>query len=180
MRNRTGFGWLELVLGVLMIILGILSFVWPKGAMTSMVMLYATAAIITGICDIVFFVRMDQYTGFGPIVALISGIISVMTGMMLVIYPGAGEWIVYFLFPIWFIAHNVFNLASLNLLRTVAGDFCYYFTLIASIVGLILGWLMVLCSFGSIRTVSIIIGFYLILTGINCIVIALGGAGTRS
>ncbi|MCD8380529.1 MAG: DUF308 domain-containing protein [Lachnospiraceae bacterium] len=177
MKNRTGFGWLELVLGILMIILGILSFVWPKGAMTSMVMLYATAAIITGICDILFYIRMDQYTGFGPIVALISGIISVMTGMMLIIYPDVGEWIVYFLFPIWFIAHNVFNLATLKTLRMAAGDFCYYFTLIASIVGLILGWLMVLWSFGSIRSVSIIIGFYLILTGINCIVIALGGAG---
>ncbi len=180
MKNRTGFGWLELVLGILMIILGILSFVWPKGAITSMVMLYATAAIITGICDILFYIRMDQYTGFGPIVALISGIISVMTGMMLIIYPDVGEWIVYFLFPIWFIAHNVFNLATLRTLRTVAGDSCYYFTLIASIVGLMLGCFMMLFPFGSIRSVSIIIGIYLILTGINSIVIALGGAGRRS
>ncbi|MCD8335716.1 MAG: DUF308 domain-containing protein [Lachnospiraceae bacterium] len=178
MKNRTGFGWLELALGVLMIFLGFFSLIRPRGAMTNMVFVYAFAAVITGVCDIVFYIQTDQYTGFGPLLSLVAGIISVMTGMMLLIYPGVGEWILYLLFPIWFIAHNIFSLASLKMLREAAGDFCYYFSLIASIAGLILGFLMAIHPFGSIRTVSIMMGFYLLLTGINCIVIALGDAGS--
>lgn len=31
------------------------------------------------------------YTGFGPVISLISGTLSVMTGVMLLLYPNAGR-----------------------------------------------------------------------------------------
>ncbi|MCC8075841.1 MAG: DUF308 domain-containing protein [Clostridiales bacterium] len=180
MRNRSGFGWLEFVLGILMIGLGILTFIRPRGMMNALVVLYAVIVLLTGISDILFYVRTERYTGFGPIVALIAGIVSVMTGMMLLIYPDVGEWILYLLLPMWFIAHNIFNLANLNVLRFAAGDFCYYVSLIVSVVGLVLGFLMILHPFRTAYIVSILIGIHLILTGANCIVIALGKNGLKS
>ncbi|MCD7821421.1 MAG: DUF308 domain-containing protein [Clostridiales bacterium] len=124
-------------------------------------------------------IRAERYTGFDPVVALITGIISVMTGMMLILYPDVGEWILYLLLPMWFIAHNIFNLANLNILRFAARDFCYYVSLIVSIIGLVLGFLMILHPFGTMYIVSILIGIHLILTGANCIVIALGRYGLK-
>lgn len=179
MRNRSGFGWMEFVLGVMMIVAGILSFIVPHETITTLVLLYAAIAIITGVGDIIFYIRADRYIGFGPVVSLISGIISVMTGMMLFIYPNVGEWILYLLLPMWLIAHNIFNLANLNIMRLSAGDFCYYVSLIVSIVGLILGFLMILHPFNGTFVVSVLIGIHLLLTGVNCIVIALSRNGLK-
>lgn len=37
MRRRSGFGWLELVLGIILMVLGVLTFAQPDLALTSMV-----------------------------------------------------------------------------------------------------------------------------------------------
>ena len=104
MRRKSGFGWLELILGILLVILGIFSMIKPNTALTGIVIVYGIAAIVIGISDIMMYVRVERYTGFGPMVSLIGGILSVMSGVMLFVYPNAGKWILSLLFPIWFIA----------------------------------------------------------------------------
>lgn len=56
MRRRSGFGWLELIIGILLIVLGIWTFVDPRNALTGMVFVYGIAAIITGVSDIILYV----------------------------------------------------------------------------------------------------------------------------
>lgn len=71
MRRRSGFGWLELIIGILLIVLGIWTFVDPRNALTGMVFIYGIAAIITGVSDIILYVQSERYTGFGPVISLI-------------------------------------------------------------------------------------------------------------
>ena len=104
MRRHSGFGWLELIIGILFIVLGIWTFADPRHALASMVFIFGVPAIIVGIADIVLYVQAERYTGFGPVIALISGILSVMSGIMLLVYPRAGIIVLTVLFPIWFIA----------------------------------------------------------------------------
>ena len=59
---------------------------------------YGIVALIMGIADIVLYVRVERYTGFGPMVSLVSGILSVMAAMMLLVYPNAGKWVLSMLF----------------------------------------------------------------------------------
>lgn len=179
MKKHTGFGWLEFLCGVLMIVLGVLTFVRPDSAVTGLVIVYAIAAVIIGICDIVFYVKAERYTGFGSAVSLVSGIVSVMAGIMLLVYPNAGKWVLTLLFPVWFIAHCVFCLSNLSILRLAAGSFCYWFSLVINVLGLILGFLMLLEPVFSIIAVSVIIGSYLILLGIDSIIIALSKIGSQ-
>ena len=101
MRRHSGFGFLELVVGILLILLGIMAFVKPELALSSLVFAYGLAAVIMGVADIVLYIQVERYTGFGPILSLISGILSVMAGIMLVVYPGAGVLVLTVLFPIW-------------------------------------------------------------------------------
>ena len=93
MRRRSEFNWMELLEGVLLILLGIFSFTRPGSALTGLVILYGFIAMITGIVDIVLYVRIERHTGFGPTISLVSGILSVMAGVMLLCYPDAGTWI---------------------------------------------------------------------------------------
>lgn len=172
MRRKSGFGWLELILGILLVILGIFSMINPNTALTGIVIVYGIAAIVIGISDIMMYVRVERYTGFGPMVSLIGGILSVMSGVMLFVYPNAGKWILSLLFPIWFIAHCISRLAHLSSMRIYMENFAYYLTLILNILGLISGFMMIFHPFVSLLSVSYIIGLYLILLGIDCIVIA--------
>ena len=172
MRRKSGFGWLELILGILLVILGIFSMINPNTALTGIVIVYGIAAIVIGISDIMMYVRVERYTGFGPMVSLIGGILSVMSGVMLLVYPNAGKWVLSLLFPIWFIAHCISRLAHLSSMRIYMENFAYYLTLILNILGLILGFMMIFHPLISLLSVSYIIGFYLILLGIDCIVIA--------
>ena len=175
MKNRTGFGWLQFIIGIILIVLGIFTFANPSTALTGFVVVYGIIAVVMGVADIVLYVRAERYTGFGPIVSLISGILSVMSGVMLLIYPGAGKLVLSLLFPIWFIA----RLSQLHIVRIMAGNAMYYFTLVVNIIGLTLGFMMLFQPIVTLLSAIYIVGFYLILLGIDGIVMAFSGIGSR-
>ena len=179
MSRRSGFGWLELAIGVILIVLGVLAFAQPDFALTSLVFAYGVAAVVMGIADIILYIEVERYTGVGPILSLISGILSVMSGIMLTIYPRTGVLVLTVLFPIWFIAHCVSRLAQLNHVRYVAGNGPYYFALVLNMIGLILGFLMCLRPLFTLATLRYFASFYLILLGIDAVVMADSRMGTR-
>ena len=168
---------MELIIGILLILLGVFTFIRPGSMLTGIVVIYGVIAIITGIQDIIAYVRVERYTGFGPTLSLISGILSVMCGVMLLIYPNAGKWVLSLLFPIWFIAHCISRLSRVDMLRMTGGRFAYYFTLIVNILGLILGVLMFfypVVTFMTLRVMGYFAAVYLVLLGIDSIVLAFG------
>lgn len=179
MRRRSGFGWFELVIGILLVILGLFTFIRPGSVLTGIVIAYGVIAVVTGIGDIVFFVRAERFTGFGPAVSLVSGILSIMAGVMLLVYPSAGKWVMVLLLPIWFIAHCISRLSNLRIIRITAGDFYYYVTLIVNIIGIVLGCMMIIWPTLSLFSIGFLIGTYLILLGIDSIVIAVSDIGSK-
>lgn len=177
MRRQTGFGWLQLFSGIFLVILGVYTFFKPNSALTWMVLFYGLLAALIGIGDIVFYVKAERYTGFGPTVALIAGILSVLTGILLVVYPDAGKWVLALFFPIWFIAHCISRLSHLPIVKLVAGRGSYYFSLIANILGLVLGVLMILNPYLSLLSAGYIVGMYLLLLGVDSIAMAFSRMG---
>ena len=139
-------------------------------------------AVITGVEDILIFIRLEKYTGLGPYASLISGILSVMCGCMLLLYPGAGKWIMSLLFPIWFMAHCISRLAHAYIMRAAGRKFLYYFSLTVNIAGVVLGFLMFfnpLLTFMTMRFMGYVVAVYLILLGIDSIAAALGRRDSR-
>lgn len=179
MRRRSGYGWLELIVGILLIVLGMLAIVHPDFAVTGLVLAYGAAAVILGVADILLYVHVERFTGFGPMLSLISGILSVMSGVMLLVYPGAGVLVLTLLFPIWFIAHCISRLAHLPQIRLTAGSGMYYLTLVIQIIGLILGCLMLLRPVFTLSVLRAFAGIYLILLGIDCVLMGAGRMGMR-
>ena len=91
MRKRTGFGWSGLLVGFLLIALGVFTFVRPDSMLTGAVVIYGILAILMGVEDIVVYARLARFTGFGPMLSLVTGILSVMCGVMLLANPGIGK-----------------------------------------------------------------------------------------
>ena len=179
MTRRSGFGWLQLAIGIALIVLGVLALANPDLALNGMVIAYGIAAVVMGVADILLYIRVERYTGLGPILALISGILSVMSGVMLMLYPRAGVLVLTVLFPIWFIAHCVSRLMHVNHIRYVAGDGVFSFALVVNIVGLILGFLMLLSPHTTLSTLRWFAGIYLVLLGVDGVVTAVSRMGTR-
>ena len=60
MRRRSGYGWFELIIGILLVILGIFTFIRPENTLTGIVIVYGLIAVITGISDIIFYVMSTE------------------------------------------------------------------------------------------------------------------------
>lgn len=175
MRREGRFGWGGLFVGLLLIVLGVFTLVRPEGMLTGVVVIYGLIAIAMGIEDIVVYVRTARFTGFGPMLSLISGILSVMCGVMLLSDPNVGKWALTILLPVWFIAHCISGLTRMNLVWLIGNRFYYYFSLILNILGLVLGFLMLFSpalSFLTLRIISYLVGIYLILFGCESVVAA--------
>lgn len=179
MRRRSGLDWFELIVGILLVIFGIYTWIYPDRFLDWIIRFYGAFAVIMGILDIVFYIRTERFIGFGPIISLVSGILSIMAGVMLLVHPGAGKWVMVLLLPIWFIAHCVSRLSRLNVIRIMQGSFYYYFTLIVNIIGIILGCMMIIWPSILLFSTGFIIGAYLILLGIDNIVMAFHESGYR-
>ncbi len=50
MRNRSNFGWFELIEGILLIILGNYTFLYPESGIAGFVILYGIMAVSRGEC----------------------------------------------------------------------------------------------------------------------------------
>ena len=109
--------WWELMAGIVMIALGIASLARPSLAVTGLVYAYGAAGVIVGVADILRYIRVERYTGFGPMVSLVAGVLSVMAGVVILVNPRVGMAVFSLLFALWFITHCVSRLASLSWLR---------------------------------------------------------------
>ena len=118
---RKNYGILELILGILLICLGLYTFLEPSAVLSGIAAIYGALALVTGIVDIVFYARMERRLGFGPVVSLVSGILSVIAGLLILFNLSAGAWLMSTLFPLWFLAHCVSRLAQLPLTRLTSG-----------------------------------------------------------
>lgn len=170
MRKRSGFGIAELILGILLVISGIFTYFNPYMLLRWIVVVYGVIAVVTGISDIVFYVKTTRYTGFGPFASLIMGIISTMAGFMLIIYPDAGSWLLVLIFPIWIIAHSISRLCHLNEIKPVSGGFRFYFSLVLNILGIILGVLMIFIPSLNYAAAGFVLGTSQIVMGADLII----------
>lgn len=179
MRNRKALGWGELILGILLIVLGIFTFINPSAAIRGVTFIYGLMALITGIIDIIFYIKLEERMGVSPVLSLVGGIISVIAGILILFNLGIGTWVMVVLFPIWFIAHCIARLAHLPFIRVTCGAGYYYFTLFVTIIGLVLGIMMIFDPFISFFSMGYLIGMYLIVLGIDSIVFALNLLDSR-
>ncbi len=160
----------EFVIGVLMVGLGIFTFIRPTAVLGGFTRFYAVMAILSGIRDIVFFCKAGRYTGVRSVLSLVASIVGIMTGVALFVHPSAGTIILSLLIPLWFISHSIFQLASLDIIKAFMSRNHYRLALLMSIIGLILGIITLFNPSISIGITTVVIALYLILTGIMSII----------
>ena len=63
MKKGRALGIVELILGILLILLGLFTFLHPSSVLGGIAAVYGAIALITGIADIVFYAKMERRTG---------------------------------------------------------------------------------------------------------------------
>ena len=63
MKKRSGFGWAEFIIGMLLVALGVMTFINPGSMLTGVVVIYGSLAVVMGIADMVGYVRFAKFTG---------------------------------------------------------------------------------------------------------------------
>ena len=88
-RDRLERWWLWLVQGVLGIVFGVLTFFWPGVTAVVLLAFIAAWAVLTGIVEIIAAIQLRK-TIEGEWVLALSGVLSVLFGVALFAWPGAG------------------------------------------------------------------------------------------
>ena len=110
-RQGSGLPWWALLLeGLLGIAAGLVAFVWPGITALFLLFLIAAWAIVTGIFEIIAAIRLRKEIE-GELWLALSGIVSILFGVLLFVRPGAGALTVVWLIGTYAIFFGIFLLA---------------------------------------------------------------------
>jgi uncharacterized membrane protein HdeD (DUF308 family) len=84
-----GRSWAHVVQGIAGIVVGVLAFIWPGVTALVLVLFIGAWAIITGILEIVAAIRLRKVIEREWLLVL-SGALSVLFGLLIFAFPGAG------------------------------------------------------------------------------------------
>jgi uncharacterized membrane protein HdeD (DUF308 family) len=102
------WGWLAFA-GIISVAAGIVAFVWPGITALALLFLIAAWALITGVAEIVFALSWPD-TLAQPWLAALSGALSVVFGILLVVWPRSGVIALTWLVGIYAILYGISQL----------------------------------------------------------------------
>ena len=88
-RQRDRGWWLILLLGLVSLAAGILAIFYPGLTALVLVLLMGASALVTGILDIAFAIRLRKVIKHEWLLIL-SGVVAIVFGLLVLFFPGAG------------------------------------------------------------------------------------------
>jgi uncharacterized membrane protein HdeD (DUF308 family) len=120
-RGENQRWWVVLLQGIAGIILGLLTFFYPNETALALLYLIAAWALITGIFEIVAGIMLRRVIT-GEWLAILNGILSVIFGVVLVVFPGAGALSLLWLIGTYAIILGILLIVLAFRLRTLRED----------------------------------------------------------
>ena len=97
--------WAVVLIGILGIVAGILTFLWPGITAIALLMLIAAWAIVNGVFEIAAAIRLRKEIQ-NEWLLILSGVLSVAFGVLMILNPGAGAMAVLWLIGAFAVAYG--------------------------------------------------------------------------
>jgi uncharacterized membrane protein HdeD (DUF308 family) len=115
-QEDRGVRWLVLLEGVLGVLLGVLTFLWPGTVALALLYVIAAWAIITGILEIAAAVGLRRVIR-GEWALIVGGLASVIFGVLLAVWPREGLLAFVWIFGIYALVFGVMQLVHVYRVR---------------------------------------------------------------
>ena len=161
--TKKGFGWGRFIVGALFIIAALLAFYDPAANLEAFAYAFAVMAIVYGIWLIITPGRSG--------LRIVAGIIDILIGIFLFFNIVWAMVALPYVCAVWCILDSLFRLLTVGITR-VLGTGYYWFSVIVNILGVILGVVLLFEPITAALTFSFLVGFYLMLAGIELVVFA--------
>ena len=179
MTRRSPFGLWMICFGIIAVALGIWPPLQPQAALGSLAFILGILMMLNGISQIIFYAEMRQYALLRPVVMLVTGILSIITGIFVTFSINFGVLAIGTLFPLWFFCHCISRLCNMDYIKPFVPRWQYILLLVICALGFLLGVAMLLYAPATAQSSAWMVGIYLVLLGADSLVLGFGPLGAR-
>ena len=169
LTSKKRFNLVHFILGLVLFVTGVVSIFNPLSSLVAIIVVFAISAIFEGIIQLVFRSRLHEYTGYKANSVLVLGILDILIGLFLLFNMTVGLLALPYIFSVWFIIDSIGELIVSDIFKSINTGY-YWFKIILNILGLVLGIMMLFNPIVSALTLSLLVGFYFLSSGIDFIV----------
>lgn len=163
-------GWWLLVLrGLIAVLFGILTFVWPGITLVTLVFLFGFYALGNGIFTLGVAIRAPKGTpGIGTMVLL--GLLGIAAGIVAFVYPGITALSLLSIIAVWAIFTGVIEIAvAIRLRKELANE---WMLILSGALSVLFGVLVIVSPGAGALSVAWLIGAYAVAFGIMMLMLA--------
>ena len=161
--------WLVLLRGILLIIFGIIALVSPGIALLALVWIFGFFAILEGIAAIVIGIRSRSEPHW--VWTLVQGVVSVLAGIIALIWPGLTALALLFVVAFWAIVVGIGEIGGAFASRRSSST-SWGWTLAAGILNILFGVVLLIWPASGILTLIWLVGIFTLAGGIVLVVLA--------
>jgi uncharacterized membrane protein HdeD (DUF308 family) len=110
-RLASQYWWLMLTWGILVVLFGVCAFFWPHLTLLTLIYLFGIFALVNGVLGVVMAIQERQDNSYWW-TGLAAGVVSVLFGLAVMVWPHVTAVIVLYLIAAWAIVHGIFQLAA--------------------------------------------------------------------
>lgn len=165
MENQKRFDWASLIIGILFLIGGFVSIAKPDKTLQLLSIIMGVGFLLYGIYELLIRRRWVRTMGGSTGWVIFGGIVDLILGLIFVFRPNFGILYIAIIFAIWFIFDSIMDFTTARFFKETASKGYYWALIILSILGIILGVILLFSPVISAMTIVWIISFFLLLFG---------------
>jgi len=157
----------SLFISIIFIIIGIIMLIYPKMSLEVLALILAFLLIINGIILLTIDIKLNS--NFIPIDIIPASILSILLGLILLLYPNILSLVLPLMLGTWFIMTNIFKI-RLNLYLSKIKDTPWILLTLIDCLSIICGFILILNPINSSIAITLFIGIIIVIYAISNII----------
>lgn len=160
------FNWFSLVVGVILFVAGIVTFIHLGTTLEFISIIIGVTAVVKGLYELWFKHVLDTTTEEKTLGLFAMGIVDLVLGFLFIFKAATGAQVVAYIFALWFIFDAIVQLAASKQFKNACKAH-YVWMIVLNVIALILGIALLFNPLLASIAIVWIVSIYLVVTGIS-------------